>query len=253
MNARSLSLCCIFFVLVFGADGVRKSLLLRKPSISNYFDVLVFTQRWAPTACFVWKQASKAHTCTLPKDEDWTIHGIWPSEYHKLSPQYCNKSLPFNVKDLQPVRKELNEKWIDIENGHDFSFWRHEWEKHGTCAMSLKTFDTELKYFGEGLSLHREYDMKDVLAKANILPGSQYAVGNIFSGVEKILGKRGQIICARDSVTDKSYLMEVRICFNKTLELTHCDNVFGGQSNCHPSQLVIYPSNVPGGIRAWRI
>jgi len=37
--------------------------------------------------------------------------------------------------------------------------WRkHEWEKHGTCAMMLPSLNSELKYFSAGLSLSAEFN-----------------------------------------------------------------------------------------------
>jgi len=35
----------------------------------------------------------------------------------------------------------------------------HEWSKHGTCAMTLDSLSTELKYFSKGLELAQTYDL----------------------------------------------------------------------------------------------
>ncbi|CAL7934663.1 unnamed protein product [Xylocopa violacea] len=217
----------------------------KQPIKSNDFDVLIFTQHWPQTVCFVWKEGSTLHNCSFPEEHDeWTIHGIWPSQYHKMGPQFCNKSMPFNPAALQPIEQELEEKWIDIECGKtSTSLWRHEWEKHGTCAAVLEPLNSEIKFFRTGLDLLNRYDMKDVLAKANITPGQTYSMTTIFDAINHVLGKRGVLICRKNKNTGESYIFEIRICFEKNMELTNCDGVYGYPTNCDSS--VIYPGEVP--------
>lgn len=138
----------------------------------------------------------------MPKERDeWTIHGIWPSQYHKVGPQFCNKSMPFDRDALEPLESELQEKWIDIEYGRtSYSLWEHEWNKHGTCAAVMEELSNEFKYFHEGLNLLSAYDMKNVLAKANILPGNTYELATILNGIDRVLGKRGLVICRKSKV-----------------------------------------------------
>ncbi|XP_020295007.1 ribonuclease Oy [Pseudomyrmex gracilis] len=218
----------------------------KRRQTSNEFDILIFTQRWPLTACFVWKENSADHTCSLPKHDEWTIHGIWPTKYHTLGPQYCNKSLPFNTDAIAPLESQLKENWLDIQNGSDpYAFWKHEWNKHGTCAISVKGISNEFDYFKEGLDLLQTYNMIDVLAKANVLPGEKYAVDQIMAAVEKILGKTSQVMCAKDRKTGESYVLEIRICFDKTLRLTDCNGVYEFPTNCDRTEPIIYPSYVP--------
>lgn len=167
------------------------------------FDVLIFTQHWPQTVCYTWKETFLNHTCRLPVDDEWTIHGIWPTQMGKLGPEFCNKTLPFQATALQPIEDQLNIKWIDVENGtKPYSFWKHEWEKHGTCAAILNDVNTEIKYFTKGLELLNQYDMKHVLAKANIIPGQGYLVQTILDGVAKVLGKRCQVECVINPVSN---------------------------------------------------
>ncbi|XP_072754756.1 ribonuclease Oy-like [Anoplolepis gracilipes] len=213
---------------------------------SNKFDVVIFTQSWPLTACFVWKESSETHSCSLPKRDEWTIHGIWPTRYNTKGPEFCNKSLPFNASVLAPLESELKENWTDIHKGSKpYSFWKHEWNKHGTCAVTIKALNNEYNYFQEGLKLLNTYNMIDVLAKANILPGNSYTVDNMLTGIEKVLDKRGQIMCVKDKKTGDSYVSEIRICFDKELQLTDCDGIYEFPTNCDISQEIIYPSYVP--------
>ena len=52
-------------------------------------------------------------------------------------------------------------------------FWKHEWEKHGTCAMQLPQMDSELKFFEEGVALNGRFPLQKYLSDADITPGTQ--------------------------------------------------------------------------------
>ncbi|XP_011878505.1 PREDICTED: ribonuclease Oy [Vollenhovia emeryi] len=215
-----------------------------KQQTSNEFDVLIFTQQWPFTACLVWTQDSSTHSCVLPNHDSWTIHGIWPTKYNTLGPQFCNNTSKFDPSFLKPIEKELTENWLDIHKGSKpYSFWKHEWDKHGTCAVAMKPLDNEFNYFQTGLKLLKEYNMMDVLAKANILPGNRYKVEDMLTKIEKILTKKGQIMCIIDKETQESYVMEIRICFDKTLQLIDCNGIYHFPTNCNRSKPIIYPSN----------
>ncbi|XP_076239732.1 ribonuclease Oy-like [Calliopsis andreniformis] len=234
MFSRRISLL-LFLLAVFNRHAIGRS--------SN-FDIIIFTQRWPATICHLWQENSPWHQCALPSDiNEWTIHGIWPSQYHKIGPLFCNPSLPFSISALKPIEGQLKEKWIDIEYGRDsYSLWQHEWEKHGTCAAVLEPMSTEIKYFQKGVSLLKQYDMKNVLSQANIVPGNSYAVTDILNAIQEVLGKRGMVVCRKDKSSGQSYIMEVRVCLNKALELIDCDDAYEYPTNCNTYESVVYPS-----------
>jgi hypothetical protein len=84
---------------------------------------------------------------------DWTIHGWWPEHNRTSWPQFCNprRYHLFNATELEEKLGGRMWNWwspcpewkID-----PVKFWRHEWEKHGTC-----TPDSPLQYFGRTLDL----------------------------------------------------------------------------------------------------
>lgn len=118
-----------------------------------------------------------------------------------MGPQFCNESLRFNSSALRYIESELKENWLDIHKGSKpYSFWQHEWNKHGTCAITIKALNNEFNYFQEGLKLLKKYNMMDILEKAGIMPGNKYMVQDISMGIEKVLNKRGQIMCVIDQV-----------------------------------------------------
>jgi len=36
---------------------------------------------------------------------------------------------------------------------------KHEWDKHGTCAMTQPSLNSELKYFSAGLNLSSKFNL----------------------------------------------------------------------------------------------
>jgi len=70
-------------------------------------------------------------------DQDWSIHGLWP-EYNQSSwPQYCNSSRnkDFTPKSIDFIMDLMNKYWYSCVPGNEqnWEFWKHEWNKHGTC------------------------------------------------------------------------------------------------------------------------
>ncbi len=79
----------------------------------------------------------------------FTIHGLWPQSDLIDYPQYCHK-VYFNKTVLDPIVGQMNIYWPSDEPDY-YSFWAHEWEKHGSC---LYTPMTEFEYFNTVLNLY---------------------------------------------------------------------------------------------------
>lgn len=228
-------------------------------SDAHDWDVLIFTQQWPVTTCYHWREQDPSHECLLPqKKEFWTIHGIWPTKLEQFGPNFCNKSAEFNPDQLQAILDRMNTYWPDLEGASSQDWlWKHEWLKHGTCAALLEELDDELKYFGQGLKWREKFIMSRFLDDAGIHPDSNSTVIALNNAIVRGLGKNPSIHCLYDGKHGISYLSEIRICFNKSLELIDCDGVKLGDvkpinypggtvnTNCHIGSPVHYPSLVP--------
>lgn len=166
------------------------------------FPGLLFTQRWPKEVCREWREESFNNTCSLPQHNNWTIHGIWPSYLNKTSPHYCSTFPPFDVAILSPIEDQLKTKWPHIENesGSHCDFWKHEWDKHGTCSLKISDINSVIKYFQKGLDLSYDFDITKILKNANILPGKSYQVELILHEVSKMVGKKIYVRCAGNKV-----------------------------------------------------
>jgi ribonuclease T2 len=103
-----------------------------------------------------------------------TIHGLWIEYNNNTYPEYCNKSIPFNVSDLQDLVPQLDVAWISYE-GNNTAFWEHEFEKHGTCFPTPDIYH----FFDLGLSLWYSYDITDLFNKSGLKIGENNTYNNI--------------------------------------------------------------------------
>jgi ribonuclease I len=82
------------------------------------------------------------------ENDDWSIHGLWPQYSAGSYPTYC-KQVSFDINKLDPIINELTAEWYSTEEPDD-EFWKHEWQKHGSCMF---TSMDELTYFSTALKL----------------------------------------------------------------------------------------------------
>ncbi|XP_077286056.1 ribonuclease X25 [Arctopsyche grandis] len=226
---------------------------------SHEWDVLIFTQHWPATVCYQWMDKDSSHSCAFPSQKNtWTVHGIWPTKFGEMGPSFCNNSWKFDPTLIQPIEAHLDQYWINVEKDTPhYSFWGHEWSKHGTCAAVLPPLNNEMKYFAQGLLWLQLYSMSEILAKADITPNeiSTFEPLHIYSVIKAAIGKNPSLHCALDAHSGKSYMFEIRICFNKSMELVDCDGIkLSGERSilrgdklihCDLTKPVEYPSVVP--------
>lgn len=101
---------------------------------------------------------NKFYYLSLIKEEDnsFSIHGLWPQYSLNSYPKYC-KEVKFDINKLSSIIKELEKYWYSNRNNND-DFWKHEYEKHGSCVFKDLT---ELEYFTKTLELyHKAIELK---------------------------------------------------------------------------------------------
>lgn len=214
----------------------------------NSWDVLIFTQHYPLAQCIEWKEKSPKNNCTLPTEPNlWTIHGLWPTKKgSKQGPHFCNKTLKFNKEVLKPILNELETYWLNIEaNTNLYTFWKQEWMKHGTCAVTLPEISDQLKYFSKAIELKTKYPIGNLMAAKNIIPNiNPYNVNETYDALRSILGVRPVMQCISEKSTKHSLLSEIQICFNKSLELIDCGilnpNKTGILSDCSLKKPLYY-------------
>ncbi|KAL1487096.1 hypothetical protein MTO96_046671, partial [Rhipicephalus appendiculatus] len=93
------------------------------------YDYFILSQQWSPGIC-----AAEPQCVSTSKKNYWTIHGLWPAG-DNTSPSFCVDE-QFNGRVLDPIKRDLNKYWPSLTSAEAryFTFWRHQWQKHGTCA-----------------------------------------------------------------------------------------------------------------------
>ncbi|KAL3274932.1 hypothetical protein HHI36_019710 [Cryptolaemus montrouzieri] len=211
----------------------------------SIFDFLLFAQSWPITGCISWKAQNTTNFCTLPQNSNvFLIHGLWPTESGTSGPNFCRRWLRFDRKVLNPILDQMMNRWTNIQGGTDsYSFWGHEWKKHGTCAITLAQFNTEYKYFKNSLDLNLKYDLVNALAEYGIVPGpQQYTVDNFIDAIVKKYGKIPQIHCTL--YNGESLLDEIRLCFDTSIKLIDCTLVKVNPRACSSKNMIKYLKTV---------
>ncbi|KAL4607700.1 hypothetical protein ACB092_09G193900 [Castanea dentata] len=177
----------------------------------DYFQLVL---QWPPTVCH--------GTCTRPVQQNFTIHGLWPSNSTKPElPINCSPS-PFNpalIKDLKP---RLDKCWPNL-TGENEDFWKNQWETHGTCSEDTYS---EHGYFSKALTLKKNVDILGYLDNGGIKPLPPKVVyrkseisdviehgGHKFSGT----GHKPRLWCSGDNE-----LLEISVCYDLHLVLMDC-------------------------------
>lgn len=216
------------FVLIFSLK------ILTVVSKDTSWDELTFTQEWGYSECRQFKDQGgpdSQRKCRFEGEPSiWTVHGVWPTKEGTEGPSFC-RSVKFDITSLTPILEELNKHWYEIDATKDaHNFWKHEWTKHGSCAMELEIFDTELKYFSEGLALRKKLDLKSILQSGGITPnGAQgYFLNDIQKAFQQALGSQSAIpyvqcvTLRNDQGAPEHHLLAVEVCLDKTLNILDC-------------------------------
>ncbi|XP_049730447.1 ribonuclease T2 [Elephas maximus indicus] len=176
---------------------------------------LIMVHHWPPTVC---KEAE--NDCSNPPDY-WTIHGLWADKAED-----CNRSWHFNLEEIKDLLPEMKMYWPDVihRSPNCSHFWKHEWEKHGTCVAQLAALSSEKKYFSKILDLYKQLDLNSVLQKLGIKPSlNYYQIADIKDALASIYGVMPKVQCLPpEKNEDVQTIGQIELCFTKDLVLENC-------------------------------
>ncbi|XP_044935986.1 ribonuclease T2 isoform X2 [Mustela putorius furo] len=175
---------------------------------------LIMVHHWPVTVC---KEVEK--DCRDPPDY-WTIHGLWPDRAEE-----CNGSWPFNFEEIKDLLPEMKMYWPDVIHPLNHShFWKHEWEKHGTCAAQLDALNSQKKYFGGSLGLYEKLELNSILQKLGIKPSiNYYQISDIKDALASMYGVVPKVQCLPPKQGEEVQTIgQIELCFTKDLRLRNC-------------------------------
>jgi ribonuclease T2 len=176
------------------------------------FDYFLLSLQWPATAC------QHMSPCHIPAGTKYfTIHGLWPNRNHSRGPEHCEGAGSFDFNQIKSLLPELREYWTDYKE-QEPSFWHHEWEAHGSCAVrDHPTLNTQKEYFAKTLDLKKKMNLIDALAQNSIVPGpKRYNLRHMESVLGKSFGGVPHIFCYGQHVS------EIRFCYDKSLNIFDC-------------------------------
>ncbi|KAK7364932.1 hypothetical protein VNO80_13680 [Phaseolus coccineus] len=170
---------------------------------AHAFDYWMISQFWPRGHC----HGNGLCVRTKPKPLQFTIHGLWPSNYSPKGPSFCTKE-NFNISLItNNLVAHLHQVWPSYYHKNDEYFWSGEWKRHGRCS-NLQQID----FFTLTSDIYARNNLKDILKNAGIVHGKTYNINIITSAIRTSLGGEPQLICKFTA----SILTEIRICLDKS-------------------------------------
>ncbi|KAF9975063.1 ribonuclease T2-like, partial [Mortierella antarctica] len=120
---------------------------------------------------------------------EFTLHGLWPSHCNGSEvKERCDRDRELddveNRLKQSDFFKDMKKYWPSFlpipQQPNNKKFWKHEWNKHGTCVTTLDTdcgYDVDqglYAYFNTTLALRKQYNIYDALEKAGITPRPRF-------------------------------------------------------------------------------
>lgn len=224
----------VSFAEVINGDGAISS-------HQRKFDYFILALQWPGTYCRRSQKCCSKNGCCRGENAPtrFTIHGLWPQYNNGGWPSCCTKS-HFDMDKISTLRDDLDKYWPSLScgspsacNGRKGSFWGHEWEKHGTCALSV--IPDEYEFFRTSLIIYFKYNVSEVLSEAGYVPSNseKYPIGGIISAIQNAFHTTPEIACSNGAV------VELRLCFYKDFKPRDCvktsavnDEVYASKSSC---------------------
>ena len=73
----------------------------------------------------------------LGDDDNFIIHGLWPSYQSGKYMQDCNNEEEIYIDLNNQTSDEIVKLWPGLYSKSDISFWRHEYNKNGYCYIKV--------------------------------------------------------------------------------------------------------------------
>jgi ribonuclease T2 len=145
--------------------------------------------------------------------QSFTLHGLWPQHSAGGYPQNCPSVLGAPLIRARAMACE----WPSFL-GLNLDFWRHEWLKHGRCAVPV----LGRTYFLQALEAHWRLDIDAALAGGGLGPvaGSNATLpaSLLVSAIQRAHGAKPLLSCSRGG----QKLAEVWQCLSLELEPVDC-------------------------------
>ena len=218
------------------AAGLALAALLLWPALAfaqqkgepGRFDHYVLALSWSPSYCEAMGERAEPAQCAAPRPFAFVVHGLWP-QYTRGWPENCVNPAPFVP---EPVLRAM----LDIMPSRRLVL--HQWRKHGTCDGA-----DSAAYFAEVRRAYERVTIPEAFRRLDdyrmVSPGE---VEDAFRAANP--GLTPDMIAI---ACDGRRLTEVRICMDRTLGFTPCEEV--DRRACRASRVVMPPLRESTGAK----
>ncbi|TCK28901.1 ribonuclease T2 [Ancylobacter aquaticus] len=218
------------------AAGLALAALLLWPALAfaqqkgepGRFDHYVLALSWSPSYCEAMGARAEPAQCARARPFAFVVHGLWP-QYGRGWPESCVTPAPFVP---EPVLRAV----LDIMPSRRLVL--HQWRKHGTCEGS-----DSAAYFATVRRAYERVTIPEAFRRIDdyrmVSPGEVEAA---FRAANP--GLASDMIAV---ACDSRRLTEVRICLNRSLDFTPCEEV--NRRACRASRVVMPPLRESAGAK----
>eukprot|EP01134_Creolimax_fragrantissima_P001503 CFRG1503T1 len=208
-----------------------------KSNLDGSWDYMLLVMTWPETFC------EETYSCRIPtKVKGFSLHGLWPERLDGTWPQYC-PGPRFSKLSMLKLLPRLLRLWANmLPKRPMYSFWEHEWTRHGKCAIQNNPrMTTQHSYFKHALDLFKKYDPLKVWQKAGMsLPSNsnQFSIESLITTYKNNFGVAPVIACGHQR-KDHDYIDQVTVCIDKMLQIQECPMDIKRRSCPHGSNLLL--------------
>ena len=215
----------IFIFEIYNFHKIFRQMYFPYINKNNNFDFFVLSLTYPTSYCLNHLNCYGEQINYINKD--FNIHGLWANNYDGSYPSFCS-SVPFDNKYIEDNEILFRKYWGTFNNKLEYDFYKHEWDKHGTCSNSTNIYDNK-SYFSNTLNLMKEYNILECLKRKNIYPSNTktYTNNEIRNSLYECYPYSFNINC--ETRRKNNYITEIHFYYSKNLE--HIKFDYGDKCN----------------------
>ncbi|KAM7507995.1 hypothetical protein LguiA_018448 [Lonicera macranthoides] len=192
----------------------------------------IFALQWPRSFCNTAQRIHDPCIFPIPSSHGFKIHGLWPQDSSGNPMENCQPSASLNKAAVNKYSfiADLQNYWPNLM-GQDFTFWKHEWDKHGTCSGQ-----TPEDYFLKAIDLIKFIDNEmqttilNCFSTEKLPPGAVYAPSKFPSAILKFAHLVANITCNFD-FAGRNQLHEIRFCTDGNGVLRNCPHLMNWRNS----------------------
>ncbi|KAG0417190.1 hypothetical protein HPB47_005812 [Ixodes persulcatus] len=130
----------------------------------------------------------------------------------------------YNATVLKPLEEQMNLYWPSVTVSNFNIFWKHEWQKHGTCATVVPQLNGLLNFFNGTLNLYLHHNITERPTNPCWRPGTEKRDLAILlkEALLDDVKEAVNFVCYNNKNYTAPVLAEIRLCMDRELQPINC-------------------------------